>query len=161
MQCLRACFEVCVRVCVRACGRVCTLKVDHLEFLLHDFNMFWFMLGYGRNSGSPWFYLGIYIAINMGVSITMLTRELYGRLISLEAARVRAWLGYSSNIDSIKYWPNNLCCCGIILVVCMLFFDSESVFGLAVGRTLRADVVFRHNSTWPHSKSFLQGYLHH
>jgi ABC-type multidrug transport system fused ATPase/permease subunit len=40
-----------------------------------------------RNSGSPWFYLGIYILINFGIVVVGLVREVYVRLRSLDASR--------------------------------------------------------------------------
>lgn len=40
-----------------------------------------------RNVGSPWFYLGVYISINVFVVFFSLARELYCRLRALEAGR--------------------------------------------------------------------------
>ena len=45
----------------------------------------WWLSYWSENNGtnSPWFYLGIYIVINVGVSVSSLVKELY--------MRVRAW----------------------------------------------------------------------
>jgi ATP-binding cassette subfamily C (CFTR/MRP) protein 1 len=40
-----------------------------------------------RNTGSPWFYLGIYIAINVVISLFTFCREVYVRLRALNASR--------------------------------------------------------------------------
>ena len=42
----------------------------------------------GRDYASPWYFLAIYVLINIGVVIFMLSRDLYGRLIALRAAKV-------------------------------------------------------------------------
>jgi ABC-type multidrug transport system fused ATPase/permease subunit len=40
-----------------------------------------------RNTGSPWFYLGIYIGINVVISLFTFCREIYVRLRALNASR--------------------------------------------------------------------------
>ena len=41
-----------------------------------------------RSAASPWFYLGIYILINVGVVIFSLSRELYVRMRALDASKM-------------------------------------------------------------------------
>eukprot|EP01038_Epipyxis_sp_PR26KG_P012636 gene12636-16943_t len=54
-----------------------------------------------RNSGSPWFYLGIYIVINCCISLSMLGREIYCRLKSLRASK----LLFEDLLNGVLYAP--------------------------------------------------------
>ena len=42
-----------------------------------------------RDKGTPYFYLGIYIAFNVVVALLSFGKEIVGRLIALKASRVR------------------------------------------------------------------------
>ncbi len=42
-----------------------------------------------RGTGSPWFYLGIYIAMNALICILSLAKELVGRFVPLKASKVK------------------------------------------------------------------------